>query len=171
MALPTFAAGQWLNASDLNDVVTALNSGRDPLWTMTGTTSPTTGSAAEKVHLSAPSSTYKAHTAYRLRFGGLLRSSSGTGTSDFRVRDTNVAGTLRWQSGVFTVGVINTNYQVNHVMYVANTTGSDITSRVLCLTMSSGACTVLINSGASQPYFWECIEAGVDTDFPNALAL
>lgn len=166
-----FSAGNRSIAANLQTLADLLNDLTVPLWTATGTASPTTGSAAEKVHLSAPSSTYSAHTAYRIRFDGLVRSTAGTGTFNFGIRDTNVAGTSRWLSGVYPIGAATTNYENSHFIEVANTGGTDITARVLCLTLASGACTMIINAAAASPYIWECIKIGDDSDFPGAIVL
>jgi hypothetical protein len=64
---------------------------------------------------------------------------------------------------------IQTPIQLFH--YIANTTGSDILGRVLVATISPSAGTVHVNASAQKPWYVTCIEAGVDTDFPQAVTL
>lgn len=154
----------------LTSVAAAYPSATRPLWTKTATAA-TTGVTTEAVALSAPSSTYLAHTAYRLSACFLIRSTSGTGSTSFAVRDTNAAGTLRYSTGIFPIAVVSTNYHCTWFCDVANTSGSNITARVLALTQTGTTCTALINAGAGSPYVWQCIPLGLDTDFPNAVAL
>lgn len=177
MTMPTFGAGSRVYASDLNTLarqidtntsaITVLNK---PLWTMSGTAA-TAGVTVEAVILTAPSSTYVAHTVYKVRFRGLIRSSLGTGTVTHNMRDTNVAGTLRFGTGQFVVPVVATNYEWSWWCYLANTTGTDITGRVVCLTMVGTGMTAIVNAGATAPYIWECQDTDLDTDHPGAIAL
>lgn len=144
---------------------------RVPIWTV-WSTSATSGITTETVFATAPSATYKAHTAYRIEISGLGRRTVGTGQTQqvFSVRDTNVSGTVRMgQAPFFVVDTANTQLQLFH--YIANTGASDILGRVLAATVAAGAGTVIINSSSTKPWYVTCIEVGVDTDFPQAIAL
>lgn len=144
---------------------------RSPIWTVWSATA--SGSAStEAVFASAPSSTYKAHTAYRIEISCYGHRSVGTGgtTQTFQVRDTNVSGTVRM--GGLTYGVndtAQTPIQLFH--YIANTTASDILGRVLCATIAAGAGSVHANASSTKPWYVTCIEVGADTDYPQAVAL
>lgn len=144
---------------------------RSPIWTVWSATA-TAGATAETVFATAPSSTYKAHTAYRIEISGYGHRSVGAGSvlQTFQVRDTNVSGTSRMGGLTYTVtDTIQTPIQAFH--YIANTTGSDILGRVLCATQSPSAGTVHFNASTIKPWYVTCIEVGVDTDFPQAVAL
>jgi hypothetical protein len=144
---------------------------RTPQWTVSST-SASVGATTETVFATAPSSTYKAHTAYRIEISGYGHRSVGVGgvTETFQIRDTNNAGTIRM--GGLTYGVndtAQTPIQLFH--YVANTTGSDILGRVLVATITASAGTVHVNASAQKPWYVTCIEVGVDTDVPQFVAL
>jgi hypothetical protein len=145
---------------------------RTPQWTVTSTSASIGATTTEAVFATAPSATYKAHTAYKIEISGYGHRSVGTGgvTETFQIRDTNTSGTVRM--GGLTYGVndtAQTPIQLFH--YVANTSGSDILGRVLVATITASAGTVHVNASAQKPWYVTCIEAGVDTDFPQAVAL
>lgn len=150
-----------------------------PLWTVSSISASTGATTTETVFATAPSSTYRAHTAYRIEISGLGRRTVGTGATalGLQVRDTNTAGTSRMFVLEYTVSdgsdatlmLRNTPIQIFH--YVANTTGSDILGRVLVATLIAQAGTVVLNAAASKPWYVTCIAVGTDTDFPQAVAL
>jgi hypothetical protein len=140
-----------------------------PLWTVQSTTA-TANIVAETVVATAPSSTYRAHTAYRVDFRFLGRSNTGVSTLNVNMHDTNVAGTARMSFSMPVVNTGNTGLFMQH--YLANTTGSDITGRVLVTALQSGtANSVFWNAGSTFPWYVSCITVGIDTDFPQAVAL
>lgn len=164
----SFLAGQRLVASRMP---------YQKLWTVQSTTATSSIGTSETVIASAPSSTYVAGAAYRLEFKGIVRSTTGVASlTTFRVRDTNVAGTLRQDlTGTLfttTAATVNNGPYYN-IHYVANTGGSDITSRVLALSIasSSAANLILFNAGSTIPWFWTCHYVGLATDYPEAIAL
>lgn len=139
----------------------------DDLWQVGATTATATVSA-ETVVLTAPSSTYRAHRAYLLRLRGYARSSTATGIMVLQVRDTNAAGTIRATVNVY-IPLAGTNVSYDITVEVANTTGADITGRVLVLTIAGT--NVLINGGAMFPSLFGCRPNGVDTSHPQAVPL
>lgn len=161
----TFTAGQKLRAVDMIP---------QKLWTVTATTNSSSVAgtpSSETVMYSSPSATYRAGRAYRmsLRF----RANVNTGASDhtYAIRDTNASGTFRMgaQSYRVAVSTLNTGIYIEHI--VANTTTSDITGRVLALTLIGSTNTNLINASASCPFYWGCYDYGDADDFPEAVAL
>lgn len=145
---------------------------RSPIWTVFSATASTSGTTTETVFATAPSSTYKAHTAYRIEISCYGHRSVGTGatTETFQVRDTNTSGTVRMGGLTYTVNdTSQTPVQLFH--YIANTTGSDILGRVLVATITAGAGSVHANASAQKPWYVTCIEVGTDSDYPQGVAL
>lgn len=146
-----------------------------PVWTVSSTTATAGVTTTETVFATAPSTTYRAHTAYRIEVSGYgRRTDAGAATTQaIQVRDTNSVGTIRMGPLTYVVnptGVIS-NLPIQLFHYVANTTGSDILGRVLVVTQVSGAGTVVLNASASKPWYATCIAVGLDTRFPQSVAL
>jgi 3D (Asp-Asp-Asp) domain-containing protein len=141
------------------------------MWTRAFTATSGTATTAGLVVTTVPAATYPAHTAFRLEFRGLVRGPAGsTATSaTLSIRDTDASGTMRGDPFVFPILVANRTQGFIH--YIANNTGADITGRVLCLTLTPDTSTAQINAGANEPWFLNCHVAGVDTDYPEAVAL
>lgn len=141
-----------------------------PLWTVWSASATAATNTTELVIGTAPSSTFRAHTAYRVDFRFLGRSNTAATTMNISLRDTNVAGTLRMNFSMPVSNTGNTGLFMQH--YVANTTGADLTGRVIVITIQSGSAnTVFFNSLAIYPWYIACIAVGVDTDFPQSVAL
>lgn len=160
----TYFAGQKLRAVDMVP---------QKLWTVSSTTATSNIGTTETAVGTAPSSTYRAGRAYLISFRGIYRCNTAPANITPRIRDTNTSGTVR-MTGITTNLVTNSlNYVTHWEHYVANTTASDITSRVLVLTLtsSSGVNTVLINAAAEFPWYINCMEIGDADDFPEAVAL
>lgn len=171
----SFGAGQNSVAANLQALVDALNDITTPLWTLGDVAGFTAigASSTEQTNaaLTAPSSTYRAHTAYEIRYRMLLQAGTTTGNTSVNLRDTNAAGTLR-MTNLSITGLTTTNLLVNHVHWVANTGGTDITSRVLCNTIvHSAAGGAKFNAASTLPWVIQCKVAGKDTDFTQAVAL
>lgn len=160
----------------LDDLAATFPASLSALWTL-GSQSASSAIGASSTEqttaaFQAPSSTYAAHTAYRISIRGLVRASTTSGNLSVRIRDTNAAGTTRFDNEpliALTTG--NSRFPaIDHI--VANTTGAAITGRVLCLTFShSAAGGALFNASALNPWSITCTPAGVDTTFPWAVAL
>jgi hypothetical protein len=170
----TFSAGNKLIATNLQQMVGAIDDGFVPTWVLSSTTASGTSTATSETAvtgLTAPSSTYRAHTAYRITMRGLLRAATTNGNSTIRIRDTNAAGTLRFDGfGAATVSTSNVNFYYETL--VANTTGVDITSRVLAVTLThSAAGGVFVNASSVHPWSFRCSVIGADSDYPDAVAL
>lgn len=146
-----------------------------PLWTVWSATATAGISTTETVFATAPANTYRAHTAYRIEISGYGRRTDAAGaTNEFlQVRDTNAAGSIRMGSLQYQVNVggVISNLPIQVFHYVANSTGSDITGRVLVATLSSSGGTVVLNASSTKPWYVTCIAVGLDTDFPQAVAL
>jgi hypothetical protein len=170
MAIP-FAAGARLPASDLEFLRSQINNARIPLINQIGTSATSSVGTSEAVVVTFPAATFIAHTAYRITFQGLLRSSTTAGLCTIQFRDTNIAGTVRGGPGSFDLRTININYANNFDHYIANTTGADITGRALCVTIGTTAGTAAINASANTPYSFVLVAVGTDTDWPQAVAL
>jgi hypothetical protein len=169
-----FNAGNRLVASNLQALVTAIDAGNVPLWTLSSTTASGTSTGTTETAvtgLTAPSSTYKAHTAYKITMRGLLRAATTAGNSTIRIRDTNAAGTLRFDGfGAATVSTSNVNFYYETL--VANTTGVDVTARILALTLThSAAGGVFVNASSVHAWSFRCVVCGTDADYPDAVAL
>jgi hypothetical protein len=164
---------QDVNDDITNNVLTAYPSAIKPIWTITSTSATAAVGTSLTVIASGTSSTYKAHTAYVLKFRGIIRCNTAPAVISFEVRDTNAAGTARLSNWPFKIDVQINNRGCYWEHVVANTTGSDITSRVLalCINSDSAANTVVINAASSMPWFFKCVPIGLDTDFPEAVAL
>jgi hypothetical protein len=177
------ADGEVLDPNWIQDVTDAANDhqtrvsvleGIDltPVWTQWGATASPGGTTAETVIATAPSTTYRAHTAYRIEISGFGRRTVGTGSigMSLAVRDTNAAGTVRMGALTYTASdTANTPIQLFH--YIANATGSDILGRVLVVTIVTTAGTAVLNASAQKPWYATCIAVGLDTDFPQGVAL
>lgn len=146
-----------------------------PLWTVSSASASTGTTTTEVAFATAPATTYRAHTAYRIEISGYGRRTDAAPATNLglQVRDTNAAGTVRMGSLVYKVnpdGVIaNTPIQLFH--YLANTSGSDITGRVLVATIVSTGGNVVLNASSQKPWYVTCIAVGLDTDFPQGVAL
>jgi hypothetical protein len=142
------------------------------IWTVTST-SATGNISGETVFATGTSSTYTANSAYRIKVRALVRANGSTGQATFQIRDTNVAGTLR--GGPLRVPALQTSGSgdlsyIEHI--VANTSGTDITSRVLCLTLQTlGPTSVLLNAAPEAPWYVSCEYIGASADYPEAVAL
>jgi hypothetical protein len=172
-----FNAGNRSVAAKLQAVVDFLDGLTVPLWTLSSTTASGTSSASAGVEtavtgLTAPSSTYKAHTAYIITMRGLLVAGTTTGNSTIRIRDTNAAGTARFDGYTHVAAVTTVNTNFYYETLVANTTGADITSRILAITLAhSAAGGVKVNASTNIPYYFRCSAVGTDADYPEAVAL
>jgi hypothetical protein len=168
-----FTAGLTTIAADLQAVVDGVNGLAVPLWSLSSTTSSGTSSGTTETAvtgLTAPSSTYKAHSAYEIKFRTIIKAATTSGTVTIRIRDTNAAGTLRFDGLVVAVTTANSN--LYYEAHVANTGGTDITSRILAVTLQhSAAGGALFNAATLQPYLVRCTLLGTDTDYPEAVAL
>jgi hypothetical protein len=142
-----------------------------PLWTVFSTSDSPGGTGTETVFASGPSSTYRAHTAYRIEVSGYMIRTVGSSTVlTLKIRDTNIAGTQRMDDSNYAVTASKAPLQFFH--YVANTTGSDILGRVIVGTLvTQAASTVVLRGSATKPWYMTCIAVGTDTDFPQAVAL
>jgi hypothetical protein len=144
---------------------------REPIWTIFSTSDSAGGTGTETVFATGPSSTYKAHTAYRIEISGYAVRTAGASTVlNVKIRDTNNAGTQRMFDSNYTVSASELPLQFFH--YVANTTANDILGRVLVGTLvTQAASTVVLRGHATKPWYMTCIEVGTDTDFPQSVAL
>lgn len=167
----TFSAGNRLPASDLNDLLNKINDARIPLINQVGTAATSSVGTAETVVVTFPAVTFKAHTAYRITFEGLLRAATAANTALMSYRDTNISGTSRGTPGSFNLPNTTSNYAWNNDHYIANTSGADIVGRVLCVTIATTAGTTAINASAANPYSFVCTAVGLDTDWGQAVAL
>ncbi|HUM06363.1 MAG TPA: hypothetical protein VLT90_12940 [Terriglobales bacterium] len=161
----SFVAGQRLAASRIPG---------QRLWTVSSTSATAAIGATETVVITSPSSTYVAGGAYTLKFHGMLRPSAATAASaGIQIRDTNASGTVRMLIRQFATPAVVANYDAYFEWTVANTTGSDITGRVLVLTLTGTAApTYQINAGSpNAPYYLACEYSGLQTDFSEAVAL
>lgn len=146
-----------------------------PLWTVSSTTATAGTTVTEVVFATAPSSTYRRHTAYRIEISGYGRRTDAAPATNqsLQVRDTNAAGTIRMGPLTYIVnpGAVISNLPIQLFHYVANTTGSDILGRVLVATQFNSGGTTVLNASATKPWYVTCIAVGLDTDFPQSVAL
>lgn len=170
-----FNAGDTTIAAKLQALADGYDALTVPLWTL-GDVAGFTAIGASSVEatntaLTAPSSTFKAHTAYEIRFRFLFQAGTTSGNATVSMRDTNAAGTIR-MSNLTIVGLTTTNFLVNHTHWVANTGGTDITSRILCATITHSAVGgARFNAASTLPWVIQCIAVGDDSDFTQAVAL
>lgn len=167
----TFSAGQRVVAADLNDMLSKVNNLRIPLINQIGTSTTASVGTAETVVVTFPGATFTAHTAYRITFEGLLRATTAANVALMSFRDTNISGTARGTPGSFNLPTTTSNYAWHFDHYVANTGAADITSRVLCVTIATSAGTTAINASATNPYSFVVVACGLDTDWPQSVAL
>lgn len=157
----TFVAGQGMRAIDMVP---------QKIWTASAT-SANTASTAEVVALTGTSSTYRAGRAYLLSIRLPARAVGAATNMILRVRDTNASGTVRMDPVRWNLADNTSVWGLHYEHYVANTSGSDITSRVLVLTHTGSANTVRYDASAAHPAYFSCTEMGSSTDFPEAVAL
>jgi hypothetical protein len=155
-------------AEDINDdISTTLSAESWSKWSASATSAIGT---TETVVTSAPAFTYKAHSAYELKIRGLAHANTGAAVMNINLRDTNVSGTQRGLLVFKIDGIANRSVDFTH--WVANTGGSDISARVLALTLQSDSSNaVLFNASTTMPWVFKCKYVGVDTDYPYAVAL
>lgn len=172
----TFGAGNTAIASKLQQLADYVDLVTGPLWVLTAISASAaigaSGVEQTTAALQAPASTYLAHTAYRIKIRGLLTPGTTSGNLSLKMRDTDAAGTIRMDNvpAVALVASAQTLFQLEHTL--ANTGGSNIGSRVLCVTMShTAAGGARFNAAATFPWYIECKELGADADYPNAVAL
>lgn len=172
----TFAAGDTLTAASLEILNSQIGRITAPLWELGSTTGSSaigaSGVEATQAAFTAPSSTYRATTAYQITIHGICRATNA-GNLSIQVRDTNAAGTVRMGSYETIALLAATNSAVKHYEgTVANTGGSDITGRVLCVTFNySAAAGALFNASTTSPWYIRCIELGPSGGFPLAVPL
>lgn len=165
----TFYAGGFIRASQLQTVVDAVDRLRSPLWVVSSTSNSSSIGTTETVVATGASSTYRALTAYRITIRALIRGSVAN-TMTINVRDTDTSGTVRGGLGSFTCsGTVNTPMHTEHM--VANTGSSDITARVLVVTLIASTGTVNFAGGSTIPWYVDCVEAGPSADYTDAVAL
>jgi len=173
----TFAAGDTLTAAALEVLNGQIGRITAPLWELGSTAASgaigASGVEATQAAFTAPSSTYRATTAYMIIIHGLGRPSTTSGNLTINMRDTNAAGTVRMSNVPLFALTAGSNLPLIHLEhYVANTGGSDITGRVLCLTFSySAAGGALFNAASTQPWYIRCIEIGPSGGFTQAVPL
>jgi hypothetical protein len=165
----TFYAAGFIRASQLQSVVDAVDRLRSPLWVVSSTSSTTGIGTTETVVATAASSTYRALTAYRITIRALIRGSVAN-LMTVNVRDTDAAGTVRGGLGSFTCsGSSNTPMHTEHM--VANTGSTDISARVLVVTLLASTGTVNFAASSTIPWYVDCVEAGPSADYTDAVAL
>jgi hypothetical protein len=165
----TFYAGGFIRASQLQLVVDAVDRLRAPLWVVSSTANSAAITTTETVVATAAASTYRALTAYRITIRALIRGSVANSMT-INVRDTDTSGTVRGGLGSFVCsGTVNTPMHMEHM--VANTGSTDITSRVLVVTLIASTGTVNFAGGATIPWYVDCVEAGPSADYTDAVAL
>lgn len=158
----TFTAGQKMRAIDMVP---------QKIWTVSSTSATSNIGTSETVVGTAPSSTYRAGRAYMLQFHGLIRQNT-SGNANMGLRDTNAAGTSRRLQYVYvSPPTTGQGLIADWAHILANTGGSDITSRVLVLTLQASSNTSFINAASTMPWFLSCYEMGDSDDFPEAVAL
>lgn len=167
----TFFAGNRLPASDLNDLLSKINNARIPLINQFGTAGTASVGTAETVVVTFPAVTFVAHSAFKIEYQGLIRASTAANVASIQFRDTNISGTARGGPGGFNLPAVSVNYWGHFSHYVANTGGTDIVGRVLCVTISTTAGTAALNASATIPYSFVVTCVGADTDWPQAVAL
>jgi hypothetical protein len=170
-----FNAGDRNIAAKMQALADAYDGLTVPVWTLGDVAGFTAigGSSVEATNaaLTAPSSTYKAHTAYHITFRALLQAGTTTGNCSLAIRDTNASGTQRMTNYTI-IGLTTNNFPFVWDHWVANTSGTDITSRVLCVTFAhSAAGGAHFNAAATLPWVVQCKVAGVDSDYTQAVAL
>lgn len=133
-------------------------------------TTTTAAITTETVVITGTSSTFRAGRAYKLSFKGLPRTTVAGAIVNFQVRDTNVAGTIRGIIGGYPLTATATNYGCYWEHVVANTGALDITTRVLCVTLSATSSST-INAASTAPIVFACEEVGAATDYTEAVAL
>ncbi len=163
----TFVAGQKLRAVDMVP---------QKLWTTSSTSDSSSITTTEAVISSmgtAPSSTYRAGRAYLISIRIRIQAAAGAQDAILTIRDTNASGTIRMAPVFFRIPAFtaSTPFAIHYEHVVANTGGSDITSRVLVLTGDTTTNTWVADGEAAHPCYWSCLEMGVSTDYPEAVAL
>lgn len=162
----TFVAGAKLRAIDMVP---------QKIWTVSDTgdsTALTTTEAVISGFGTAPASTYRAGRAYKIIIRFRAQALGGAQDAFIQIRDTNASGTVRMSTvHLPRLPALSLSQGFYYEHMVANTTGSDITSRVLVLTGDTSTNTWFCDGGASHPSYWACYEMGASADFPEAFAL
>ncbi len=161
----TFVAGQKLRAIDMVP---------QKIWTVSSTSDSSNITATEAVISTigtAPSTTYRAGRAYLLTMRFRINANAGAQDAIVTIRDTNASGTIRMAPVYNRIPATGLGFYFHYEHYVANTSGSDITSRVLVLTGDTTTNTWFADAEAAHPSYWSCMEIGASADFPEAVAL
>ena len=161
----TFVAGSKLRAIDMVP---------QKIWTVSSTSTSTAIGTTETVINTmgtAPSTTYRAGRAYLISMRFTLEAAGGALDNFITIRDTNASGTIRMGAVTTRIATTALGYAFHYEHYVVNSSGSDITGRVLVLTNDNSTNTCAVSASASRPAYWSCIEMGAAADFPEAVAL
>lgn len=132
---------------------------------------PSAAVGAEAVVLTLPSAVYRSERAYKIEFQGDVISSNATNFNLWRIRRTNLAGTVLAQ-GVWaprSSAAGSNDFGTNII--IRNNTAADITE-VLVLTFNvGGAGTITLNGGPTQIAWLRRYDTGPADSFPNAPTL
>jgi hypothetical protein len=107
--------------------------------------------------------------AYRITFSGDITHSAAN-TCTLRVRKNTAAGAVVAGAFNFVATAAKSDWKEWSIV-ARNTTGADIASYNVCVTMQASAGTCTANHAASRPFTVHVEDIGDATDFPNALAL
>lgn len=124
---------------------------------------------AEAAVLTTGAFVAKNDRAYRFRFGGGVTTSVAN-TSTFRIRKNTAAGALVAGGILFIAAAASTQWR--EAMFVGrNSTGADLASYNVCLTLQASAGTSTHIGAATTPRDIHVEDIGDASNFPNAIAL
>lgn len=156
----TFTAGQRLRAEDMVE---------RKIWTVSSTSSSAAITTAETIVLTSPSTTYRAGRAYRLRIRTRIAVTASAAAAIVAIRDTNISGFIRMSDVYKQCPSITVGWGFYHEHVIANATASDVTGKVMVMTLRSSANTVTFNASSVHPTYWTCSEIGSSDDYPEAV--
>jgi hypothetical protein len=132
---------------------------------------PSAAIGAETTVLTLPSAVYRSERAYMIEFRTDVISSTGTNNNQWRVRRTNVAGTIMgtgvWAPRSSAAGSNDFGSDV----VIRNNTAFDVTDTMVLTYNVAGAGTITMNAGATQVAYMRRYDIGPADSFPNAPTL
>ena len=130
-------------------------------------TAPTAAIGAEAVILTTPAMTFYDQRAYEVKWRGAVVSTVLNITT-LTVRRTNLAGAIK-STTPWTITAA-TNYKLDDVFYIRNTSGAAVTDN-LVLTMTASAGTTTMSGATTDVRYLEVRDCGASSDYSNAIAI